>query len=160
MIPTQRLRLHPASADDARRLAHGGDGGWTWLGGSPGSGTRDLAGIVERADDVGWHRPPWGLFVITQDADSVAVGGCGFHGPPDVHGSVEVGYELDPGARGLGYATEAVLALSGFAFTHPAVRSVTASTYPRNTASQGVLRRAGFTRQDDLDGLRRYRLDR
>ncbi len=160
VIPTERLRLHPASPADARQLAHGGDGGWRWLGGGPGSGTRDLAGIVERADDVGWHRPPWGLYVIVREADSVAVGGTGFHAPPDVQGSVEVGYELDPAARGFGYATETLLALAGFAFTHPAVRSVTATTYPENAASQRVLRRAGFTRRDDLDGLHRYRLDR
>jgi len=160
VIPTQRLRLHPASPECARQLAHGGDGGWTWLGDGPGTGTRDLAGIVERADDVGWHRPPWGLYVIVTVTDQVAIGGTGFHGPPDIHGSVEVGYELDPAARGLGYATETLLALAGFAFTHPAVRSVSATTYPENTASQSVLQRAGFTRQDDLDGLHRYRLDR
>ncbi len=98
--------------------------------------------------------------MIVREADSVAVGGTGFHAPPDVQGSVEVGYELDPAARGFGYATETLLALAGFAFTHPAVRSVTATTYPENAASQRVLRRAGFTRRDDLDGLHRYRLDR
>jgi RimJ/RimL family protein N-acetyltransferase len=157
---TERLRLHPATPDDARQLAHGQDGGWTWLGGGPGSGTRDLAGIVERAAEVGWHRPPWGLYVIVRDSDSVALGGGGFHGPPDHRGSVEVGYELAPEARGLGYATEALLALAGFALGHPAVRAVTAATQPDNGASQAVLRRAGFTRGDDLDGLHRYRLDR
>jgi RimJ/RimL family protein N-acetyltransferase len=164
VIATERLRLHPATSDDARLLAHGGDGGWTWLGGAPGTGTRDLAGIVERADEVGWHRPPWGLYVIVRTEDDVAVGGTGFHGPPDARGSVEVGYELVPEARGLGYATETLLALAGFAFTHPAVRTVTAATHPENTASQGVLLRAGFTRQDDPNGwpdrLHRYRLDR
>jgi RimJ/RimL family protein N-acetyltransferase len=160
VIPTERLRLHPVPADAARLLAHGGDGGWSWLGGAPGSGTRDLAGIVERADEVGWHRPPWGLYVIVRSADGLAVGGTGFHGPPDAQGAVEVGYELDVRARGLGYATETLLALTAFAFTHPAVRTVTAATYPDNTASQQVLLRAGFDREGDAGGLRRYRVDR
>ncbi|WP_225446806.1 GNAT family N-acetyltransferase [Streptacidiphilus sp. PB12-B1b] len=160
VIPTERLRLQPASAGAARLLARGGDGGWTWLGGAPGTGTRDLAGIVERADEVGWHRPPWGLFVIVRDADGLAVGGSGFHGPPDAEGSVEVGYELVAQARGLGYATETLRALTAFAFTHPAVRAVTAGTYPENTASQQVLLRAGFGREGDLGGLHRYRVDR
>ena len=160
MIPTDRLRLLPASADDARQLTRGDGAGWNWLGGGPGSGTRDLAGIVERADEVGWHRPPWGLYVIVRSADGLAVGGTGFHGPPDALGSVEVGYELDALARGLGYATEALRALTAFAFGHPAVDSVTATTYPENTASQQVLQRAGFGREGDVGGLHRYRVDR
>jgi RimJ/RimL family protein N-acetyltransferase len=160
VIPTDRLRLHPVPAEDARMLAYGSDGGWQWLGGGPGSGTRDLAGIVERADMVGWHRPPWGLYVIVRSADGLAVGGTGFHGPPDPDGTVELGYELALGARGLGYATEAVRALAAFAFSHHAVRAVTATVFPENRASQQVLLRVGFTRGTDVDGLHRYRVDR
>ncbi|WP_042437184.1 GNAT family N-acetyltransferase [Streptacidiphilus albus] len=160
VIATERLRLHPASPDDARQLAYGLDAGWIWLGGGPGQGTRDLAGIVERAAEVGWHRPPWGLYVTVRAADGVAVGGAGYHGPPDLHGTVEIGYELAPEARGLGYATEVARALVAFAFTDPAVGTVTASTYPDNQASQRVLLRTGFNREPDLDGLLRYRLDR
>ena len=41
-----------------------------------------------------------------------------------------------------------------------AVRGVLALTRPDNTASQRVLLRAGFHRGTDVDGLRRYRVDR
>lgn len=160
VIATERLQLHPVAPEDARKLAHGSDGRWSWLGGGPGSGTRDLAGIVERADQVGWHRPPWGLYVIVRSADGLAVGGAGFHGPPGSDGTVEVGYELAEDARGHGYATEALRALTAHAFTHPAVHTVTASVFPGNSASERVLLRIGFTRGADVDGLRRYRVDR
>ena len=160
MISTRRLRLEPASATTAAQLAYGGDGGWTWLGGGPEEGTRGMAGMVSRAAEVGWHRPPWGLYVIVHPADGLAVGSVGFHGPPDTTGEVEIGYDLVPPARGFGLATEAARALTRYAFTHPAVRGVLALTRPDNTASQRVLLRAGFRRSTDVDGLRRYRVDR
>ncbi|MHA6760100.1 GNAT family N-acetyltransferase [Streptacidiphilus sp. PAMC 29251] len=160
MISTGRLRLEPASAEAAGQLAYGGDGGWTWLGGGPEEGTRGMAGIVARAAEVGWHRPPWGLYVVVHPADGLAVGSVGFHGPPDANGAVEIGYDLVPQARGFGLATEAAQALTRYAFTHPAVRSVLAVTRPDNLPSQRVLLRAGFVRTPDLEGLRRYRVDR
>ncbi|WP_370146199.1 GNAT family N-acetyltransferase [Streptacidiphilus sp. EB129] len=160
MLTTDRLQLQFATPDAARALGHG-PGEWRWLGGGPGTGTRELAGIVVRAAEVGWHRPPWGLYVAVRQADGLAVGSVGFHGPPATDGSVEVGYDLVPGARGAGYATEAVLALVGFAFTHPAVRTVLALTTPDNTASQRVLARAGFSLDgEEPDRVRRYRVDR
>lgn len=160
MISTVRLRLDPASADSAGQLAYGGDGGWRWLGGGPEEGTRGMAGLVARAAEVGWHRPPWGLYVIVHPADGLAVGSVGFHGPPDTGGTVEIGYDLVPQARGFGLATEAARALTGYALTHPAVRTVLAMTRPDNTASQQVLLRAGFVRAADAEGMHRYRVDR
>ncbi|MEY9968636.1 RimJ/RimL family protein N-acetyltransferase [Streptacidiphilus sp. MAP12-16] len=164
MITTERLLLSPVDPGAAWELAYGQGGGWLWLGGGPGDGTRGLAGIVARAAEVGWHRPPWGLYVLVRRADAVAVGSTGFHGPPGGDGSVEIGYDLVPDARGLGFATEAVRALVGYAFTHPAVRTVRAVTAQDNSPSQRVLIRSGFTRSgldsEDVDGLVRYRVDR
>ncbi|MEY9837360.1 GNAT family N-acetyltransferase [Streptacidiphilus sp. EB103A] len=161
MISTQRLHLPAVRPTAALDLAYGGGGGWWWLGDGPGEGTRAMAGAVARADEVGWHRPPWGLYAITRRDDGYAIGSIGFHGPPHADGTVEIGYDLVPEARGAGHATEAVHALTSFAFAHPAVRSVLALTTPDNTASQRVLARSGFTRaEEDPDGLRRYRVDR
>jgi RimJ/RimL family protein N-acetyltransferase len=71
------------------------------------------------------------------------VGGLGFFGPPDDQGRVELGYGLVAAARGRGLATEAVRAALGIAARHGA-RSAAADTEERNTASQNVLRKAGF----------------
>ncbi|CAM5510867.1 GNAT family N-acetyltransferase OS=Streptomyces alboniger OX=132473 GN=CP975_15710 PE=4 SV=1 [Streptomyces alboniger] len=76
--------------------------------------------------------------------DEVAVGGMGFHGPPDDEGRVEVGYDLAEAARGRGHATTALRALSGWALAHPDVGSLLALTEPSNLASQAVLARAGY----------------
>ncbi|WP_377268509.1 GNAT family N-acetyltransferase [Peterkaempfera sp. SMS 1(5)a] len=86
-------------------------------------------------------------------------GGICFHGPP-LDGATEIGFELAPGARGRGYATEALQALAGWALRQPGVHRVTATTAPGNLPSQRVMDRAGFRRTEDADGLRTYALTR
>ena len=44
--------------------------------------------------------------IILHKADQVAIGGIGFHGPPDESGRVEIGYNIIPAYEGQGYATE------------------------------------------------------
>ena len=63
---------------------------------------------------------------------------------------VEVGYWTAPWARRQGYATEATVALVGWAFAHGA-EEVRLRAAVGNTASQEVARRAGFR----ADGLQR-----
>ncbi|WP_243638915.1 GNAT family N-acetyltransferase [Streptacidiphilus pinicola] len=149
--PRLRLCLVPPPFDPS---------GFDWVAEAPGAGVWELAGITARAAEVGWYVPPWGLFVIVRSADDHAIGGIGFHGPPSVAGEVELGYELAPGARGAGYATEAVRALAALALEHADVRAVTARTAPANTASQAVLVRAGFARVPvpPADGMVHFRL--
>jgi RimJ/RimL family protein N-acetyltransferase/uncharacterized damage-inducible protein DinB len=84
----------------------------------------------------------WSSFYLI--AEGTLVGLCGFKGPPDDSGTVELGYELVPSAQGLGYATEAVNALVDHALTVPAVARVTARTMPALSRSIGVLERCGF----------------
>ncbi|HWA14950.1 MAG TPA: GNAT family protein, partial [Gemmatimonadales bacterium] len=77
-------------------------------------------------------------------ADGTLIGLCGFKGPPDASGTVEIGYGLVPSAQGKGYATEAANALIDYAFTVPAVTRVTAETMPALRTSIGVLERCGL----------------
>jgi ribosomal-protein-alanine N-acetyltransferase len=60
-------------------------------------------------------------------------------------GSIQVGYRLVPSARGRGYATDAVLALSRRLFAEGVPR-ITAEVNPKNIATLKVLERAGFRR--------------
>lgn len=149
VIPAERLTLQGVTPAAATDLAQGGDGGFAWVDGGPFQGTRDAAGMLVKAYETGVHRPVWGVFVLVRRADGRAVGGIGFHGVPDEKGRVEIGYDLAESARGNGYATEGLRALSAWALGREVVTSVRATTEPGNTASQAVIARAGFVRIDE-----------
>ena len=102
---------------------------------------------------------PWlgRLIVLDDGAGRRAIGSIGFHGPPDDHGRVEVGYRVEPEYRRHGVASEVVRALFDWADREHGVTRFRAATSPDNLASQAVLARFGFrqtgTQMDDLDGL-------
>jgi RimJ/RimL family protein N-acetyltransferase len=152
VIPADRLALEGVTPAAAADLAAGGDGGFGWLGGSAAEGTRIGAElVVVKQYEAGTHRPEWGTFALVRHEDDAALGAMGFHGVPDESGRVEVGYDLVAPARGHGYATEALRALSAWAFEQEGVRVVTARVDLGNAPSQRVLERAGFTRVAEDD---------
>lgn len=101
---------------------------------------------------------PWihGFALVHQASGSV-VGRCGFKGPPEADGVVEIAYGVEPEHQGKGYATEAAGALVNYAFSHGEVRVVRAHTLPEPNASTRVLTRCGFRRIGEVidpeDGL-------
>ncbi|MFC9845914.1 GNAT family N-acetyltransferase [Streptomyces sp. NPDC060223] len=146
VIATERLTLQGVTPAAAADLRAGGTGGFEWIEGGPFEGTRDAAGMVMKAYEEGVLRPEWGLFVLVRTEDGRAVGGMGFHGVPDEEGRAEIGYDLVEGARGQGYATEALRALTGWALARDDVQALFAIVDRVNVPSQGVISRAGFTR--------------
>ncbi|MFI2642718.1 GNAT family N-acetyltransferase [Streptomyces sp. NPDC018610] len=148
-IPAGRLTLEGVSPAAARDLSAGGDGGFRWVEGGPYAGTRDAAGMVVKAYESGVHRPEWGMFALVRREDGRAVGAMGFHGAPDADGCAEIGYDLAEAARGHGYATEALTALSGWALARDGVRRLLAMIERDNLPSQRVVTRAGFARVDE-----------
>ncbi|MFF7261886.1 GNAT family N-acetyltransferase [Streptomyces sp. NPDC008159] len=142
--------VHPAAAAD---LAEGGTGGFDWIVGGPVDGTRVGAGLVFQAYEAGVHRPEWGMYVLVRKEDGLAVGALGYHGAPDEEGRVEIGYDLVEGARGRGYATEALRALADWARERAReqgdVQCLFAVVDKVNTPSQGVVTRAGFEQVSD-----------
>lgn len=165
VIPAERLTLQGVTPAAAADLAAGGPGGFDWVDDGPyegestgEAGTRGAAGMVRQAYERGRHRPDWGMFVLVRTEDGRAVGAMGFHGPPDEEERVEIGYDLAASARGNGYATEALRALSAWAAARDDVTTVCAKTDPANTASQAVLTRAGFTRVPAEGDLHLYEL--
>ncbi|WP_373559288.1 GNAT family N-acetyltransferase [Streptomyces sp. Ag82_G6-1] len=145
VIGTERLTLQGVTPAAATDLSTVGDGGFEWIEGGPMEGTRVGAGLVYKQYEDGVHRPEWGMYVLVRREDERAIGAMGFHSVPDEAGRVEVGYDLVDGARGHGYATEALRALSSWALGRPEVRTVVANVEPDNLLSQNVLARAGFT---------------
>ena len=78
------------------------------------------------------------------DGPSEAVGFASFHGPPDDHGMVEIGYAVAPELRRRGYARAIVAALIARAARAPEVTTVRAAISPDNPASLAVIAGFGF----------------
>jgi RimJ/RimL family protein N-acetyltransferase len=158
VVPAERLTLtglRPAAAHDLRL---GGDGGFEWVEGGPYEGTRDAAGLLLKAYEAGVHRPEFTVFVLVRAEDGRAVGAMGFHGVPDEEGRVEIGYDLAEAARGQGYATEALRALSQWALARDDVRTLIAKIDLDNAPSRAVVTRAGFRQAAEDDRLVTYEL--
>jgi ribosomal-protein-alanine N-acetyltransferase len=99
---------------------------------------------------------PWVVRAVAVLSAGPVVGHAGFHGPPDEHGAVEVGYTVVPELRGRGYARAALAALVAEARACGDVRVVRASVSPDNVASLAIVREAGFVEvgeQEDEDGV-------
>jgi len=86
----------------------------------------------------------------------VVVGRLGFHGPADVDGMLEIGYEVFPEYRRQGYAREAVVAMFRWARSDPAVLRFRASVSPHNLPSRNLVTGLGFiqvgSHWDEEDG--------
>jgi uncharacterized protein (TIGR00725 family) len=89
-------------------------------------------------------------FVI--DVGGQAVGGIGFSArSDDVAFAREVGYWLGEEFWGRGIVTEALCAVTGYAFaSNPELHRISARVFPWNSASMRVLEKAGYTREGVL----------
>jgi ribosomal-protein-alanine N-acetyltransferase len=85
-------------------------------------------------------------YLATVDEPCELAGICGFKGRPDESGSVEIGYSILSRFQRRGFATEAVVRLVGWAFSHHNVNEVCAETLPHLTQSIRVLEKSGFSR--------------
>ena len=96
-------------------------------------------------------------FSMVQSDTGIAVGQCGFKGPPDSDGVVEIAYGVASDQERKGYATEAARALLAYAFSIDKVKLVRAHTLPASNASKRVLAKCGFQYigeiNDPEDGL-------
>jgi RimJ/RimL family protein N-acetyltransferase len=101
-------------------------------------------------------------YLLTSGEASDLVGICGFKGRPDEAGSVEIGYSILNPYQCLGYATEAVTRLVGWAFSHHNVNEVCAETFPHLIQSIRVLEKNGFvyTGAGSETGVVRYAVTR
>jgi RimJ/RimL family protein N-acetyltransferase len=101
-----------------------------------------LARVESSQDSDPWRHG----FKMVLRRDGTEVGRCGFAGPPDVSGVVEIAYGVDEKFRGSGYATEAASGLSEYASADVRVRVIRAYTLPTENASTHILRKCGFSK--------------
>jgi len=101
------------------------------------------------------------LFGIFVRATGAHIGNIKLGPVNAIHGSADIGIIVgDKAEWGKGYATEAIAALAGYAFTTLGLRKLTAGCYASNGGSASAFRKAGFAQeglrrsQRDLDGAR------
>jgi len=88
---------------------------------------------------------PWRFgYVIIEKENDLVIGQCGFTGPPDESGTIEIAYSIAPAYQGRGYATEAAQALIEIARQEPKVRLICAHTLAERNASTRVLEKCGL----------------
>jgi ribosomal-protein-alanine N-acetyltransferase len=101
---------------------------------------------LDKMSGLAAERHPWYTYwLVVVSARPFGAGLAGFKGEPDLDGTVEIGYGIDPDNRNQGYTTEAARALIAWAFEHPACRAVIApDTRKDNPASNHVLAKLGM----------------
>ncbi|MCT4352998.1 GNAT family N-acetyltransferase [Streptomyces sp. Je 1-79] len=153
---TERLALHPLTPDEAERIVGMAPApGDRWAEGYPAEG--DIAGARGFLNGCVTHGDPgvFGAYEIRRRVDRVAIGGIGFHGPPDGRRFVTVGYGLIPGVRGQGYAAEALRALLALARDQGAA-GAKGDADLGNVASQRVMEAAGMRYAGEDERVRYY----
>jgi RimJ/RimL family protein N-acetyltransferase len=161
-IETERLTLIAPALEAARALAAGdavrtaGVLGAVLPDGWP---DEELAGILPDYRDrlaAGPGTIGFGVWVVARTDPRIVVGSAGFIAPPD-RGEVELGYGIHPDHRNAGYATEAAVALVGWALGRDGVTRVIAECDEDNAASIRVLEKAGMRRVHVRAGTIRWR---
>lgn len=149
MLITKRLELHAVRLEHKVAFQQGREALAALLGAAvpldwpefPEAFTLPISDAIA-VDEPGPNRWPGYLFV--DRSRGALIGNGGYAGEPNGAGEVEVGYEVAPGYRNLGYASEAVRALVANALKVPAVTAVIAHTLAEENASVRVLRKVGF----------------
>ncbi|UFU04069.1 GNAT family N-acetyltransferase [Ruania suaedae] len=100
-------------------------------------------------------------FAVAERATDRAVGNAGLSLRALDQGRASAGYAIAPSSRGRGYATDALMALTAFAWTIEGLHRVELFIEPWNVASVRVAERSGYRQEgllrshQEIDGVRR-----
>ena len=133
-IKTKRMLIQPMSDQEIENLIETSESGE--LRAAYGE---ILSGCKRDPENRVWYAP-WRM---TLKSDGTYIGDLGFKGTAHEY-AVEIGYGVLSEYEGKGYTTEAVQAMTQWAFGNSGVIFVEAETEPDNKASQRVLEKCGF----------------
>ncbi|MFD2522092.1 GNAT family N-acetyltransferase [Emticicia soli] len=112
--------------------------------------------VEKNPDDYVWFTN----WLVVQKQENLGIGGIGLAGLPNENGESEIGYGIDLKQRGKGYATEALVCLSQWAFQNENLKIIVAHTPLDLLNSQRVLQKAGFLLIKTENELLRWELKR
>lgn len=95
--------------------------------------------LTQSDEQDGW----WTYFPIHKQ-DQKLIGSGGYKGIPNENGEVELGYEIAPEYRNLGFATEMTQGLVDHALQDKRIRAILAHTLGEINPSTKVLTKCGF----------------
>jgi RimJ/RimL family protein N-acetyltransferase len=145
-IETERLLLRRSRPEDAATIsAYRSDPN---VNRQQGWDRTDLEGVLADIVEMSGRAPGepggWVQFTVQERGAGTIVGDVGLSvadGEPDV---IKVGYTIDPAFQGLGYATEAIRALVGYAFDTLGAEVVRAHASAENAPSIRVAEKIGM----------------
>ena len=150
MIETKNLKIYAASQDEMENFIESQTNDILKT-----AYTEMLNGCIENPEQWEWYA----IWMI-ELKDGTHIGEMCFKGL-DSDGIVEIGYGIMEQYQEHGYATEAVKAISNWAFQEPKISSIEAEIDSKNIASKKVLEKCGFvfTGKNGKEGPR-YKLTR
>jgi RimJ/RimL family protein N-acetyltransferase len=114
-----------------------------WEGYSEADGLRLIEDLARREPG----QPGWFQFVLEEKETGAFVGDCGLNISDEDPRLGRIGYTIASAFWNRGLGTEAIAALTAYAFATLPLHRIVASVDPRNVASCRVLEKAGFLRE-------------
>ena len=145
-IATERLRLRRSAPEDAETIARYRSD--PIVGRYQGWGQTDAATVRAQVEEMATRAPGepggWVQFTVEERESGRIVGDVGLSPADDEPGVIKIGYTIDPAFQGLGYATEAIRALVGYAFETLGAEVVRAHASAENAPSIRVAEKIGM----------------
>jgi len=145
-IETERLLLRRSRPEDAATIsAYRSDPN---VNRQQGWDRTDLEGVLADIVEMSGRSPGepggWVQFTVEERGGGRIVGDVGLSVVDGEPGVIKVGYTIDPAFQGLGYATEAIRALVGYAFETLGAELVRAHASAENAPSIRVAEKVGM----------------
>lgn len=133
-VKTKRMMIQPMSDEEIEIMIEASDSDELYSAYS-----EMLLGCERDPENRIWYAP----WKMTLKKDDTYIGTLSFKGPVKDN-VVEIGYGILSDQEGKGYTTEAVQAMTQWAFGNADVVFIEAETEPENRASQRILEKCGF----------------
>jgi len=143
-IQTDRLKLLPFTIQICEEVLSCSTSFLADLGITPGYGWPDLETldtIPRILNNLNKVKSPSGFesWMVLHKSTNTLIGDIGFKGLPNEYGEIDLGYGIIKSETQKGYAKEAALGLTEWAFKQTGIKTITASCSKENLASQQIL---------------------